>query len=201
VLHTNDSDLEIYLIHNGITDTVIYLTGGTGDNFINTVLNDSSSNPINSGTAPFSGSFRPIRPLSQFNNSDVNGAWILKIHDRQTGNTGTIKAWSLVFTIQNNTIGLQNISNEIPSGYTLLQNYPNPFNPVTKISFAIPKASYVKLIVYDMLGREIETLVNENLNAGTYNADWSASAYPSGVYFYKLESESFVLTRKMILIK
>jgi uncharacterized delta-60 repeat protein len=201
VIHTNDSDLEFYLIHNGTIDTVIYQAGGSGDNFIGTVLNDSAAGLISSGSPPFTGSFKPVRPLSQFTNTDVNGTWILKIYDWQTGNTGTLKAWSLVFMIQNNTIGIHNISGENPNSYVLSQNYPNPFNPTTNIKFQLPYSGYVRLAVFDLLGREIETLVNEKLNAGTYNVDWNAPKYPSGVYFYKLETEGFVETRKMILIK
>ena len=189
VLHTNDGDLEFYLIHNGVTDTAIYQVGGSGDNFIGTLLNDSASNTIAGGSSPFTGSFKPSRELSKFNNSDINGAWILKVYDRNAGNTGVLKAWSLNFVIGTNPIGIQNISNEIPKSYSLSQNYPNPFNPVTNIKFQIPNAGFVKLSVYDMLGREVETLVNENLNAGTYNADWNAANYSSGVYFYRIESE------------
>ncbi|MEO8513500.1 MAG: T9SS type A sorting domain-containing protein, partial [Ignavibacteria bacterium] len=201
VLHTNDSDLEFYLIHNGITDTAIYQAGGTGQNFIGTILNDSASTPISSETAPFTGSFKPHKPLSQFNGQGINGAWILKIYDRATGNTGTLNSWSIDFLLSNNPIGIQNISNEIPKSYFLSQNYPNPFNPTTNIKFSIPKASLVKLVVYDITGREVETLVNEILNAGTYNADWNASNYSSGVYFYKVESADFNDVKKMVLVK
>ncbi len=201
VIHTNDADLEFYLIHNGVTDTAIFQVGGTGDNFINTILNDSASNSISGGTAPFTGSFKPSKVLSQFNNSTVNGNWILKVYDRTSGNTGVLKAWSLSFVIGINPIGIQNISNEIPQQFSLSQNYPNPFNPVTNIKFQLPNAGFVKLTVFDLLGREIATLVNETMNAGIYNADWDASKYSSGVYFYKLETESFIETKKMILIK
>lgn len=209
VIHTKDSDLEFYLIHNGITDTAIYQVGGTGQNFIGTALNDSATATITSGTAPFTGSYKPIKPLSQFNGQSVNGAWILKIFDRATGNTGSLKAWSLNFLISTNPIGVHNISNEIPKEFSLSQNYPNPFNPSTNIKFSLPKSAMVKLVVYDITGREVETLVNENLNAGTFNADWNAAKYSSGVYFYKLvvgdvsssPSTSFTETKKMVLVK
>ena len=201
VLHSNDSDLEFYLIHNSKTDTVVYQVGGTGDNFIGTVLNDSAANPVSAGTAPFQGSFKPFRPLSQFYGDNVNGSWILKVYDRTTGNTGMLRAWSLDFQITTTPIGIQNTSNEIPAGYSLSQNYPNPFNPATNITFSIPVSTNVKLSVFDMLGREVGTLVNEDLNAGTYNADWNASNYSSGVCFYKIETSNFSETKKMILIK
>ena len=90
---------------------------------------------------------------------------------------------------------------EIPSGYSLEQNYPNPFNPATNIKFDIPKSAYVKIKIYNTLGKEVKTLVNEKLSAGYYEVDWNASVYPSGVYFYRLQTEGYTETRKMILIK
>jgi len=100
-----------------------------------------------------------------------------------------------------NSIGIININSEIPKEFSLSQNYPNPFNPSTKIRFALPKSSFATLVVYDMLGREMETLVNEQLNAGTYEADWSADKFASGVYYYKLVAGDFAGTKKMILVK
>ena len=107
-------------------------------------------------------------------------------------------------------IGIKPISNEIPNVFSLSQNYPNPFNPSTKIKFSIPsnvrsEMSNVKLIIYDILGREIATLVNERLSPGTYEVQWSASSvatnFASGVYFYLIQAGDFQETKKMILIK
>jgi photosystem II stability/assembly factor-like uncharacterized protein len=92
-------------------------------------------------------------------------------------------------------------SDRIPSAFYLGQNYPNPFNPTTKIKFAIPKSSFVNLKVYDVLGNEIATLLNEEKPAGLYKIDFDASGLSSGVYFYKLISGGFVETKKMILIR
>lgn len=97
--------------------------------------------------------------------------------------------------------GIQQIGNEIPSEFNLHQNYPNPFNPLTNIKFQVPNEGFVKLVVFDLLGRELATLVNENLKPGVYKADWDASSYPSGVYFYRLESGTASFTKKMMLIK
>ncbi len=101
-------------------------------------------------------------------------------------------------------IGIQPISTEIPQRFELFQNYPNPFNPVTKIRFNIPARNghdRSLLRIYDALGREILTLVNEELKPGIYEIEWDASNYPSGVYFYKLESGSFAQSKKMVLVK
>ncbi|MBM4157466.1 MAG: T9SS type A sorting domain-containing protein [Ignavibacteria bacterium] len=90
---------------------------------------------------------------------------------------------------------------EIPLEYKLSQNYPNPFNPLTKISFSIPKSDFVKLAVYDILGKEVSVLVNERRNSGSYIIDFDASSLTSGVYFYKLTSGDFTDMKKMILLK
>ena len=97
--------------------------------------------------------------------------------------------------------GIQTISSEIPSKFSLSQNYPNPFNPLTNIRFDLPKTSETTLIVYDARGREVATLVDEELKAGSYQVDWDGNGYTSGVYFYRLEAGEFVEVRKMILIK
>jgi hypothetical protein len=105
-------------------------------------------------------------------------------------------------------IGIQNISTEIPSSYSLVQNYPNPFNPITVIRFNItgfPVGTSgndkVVLKVYDVMGREVQTLVNEKLNAGTYEVKFDGNMLTSGVYFYKMVSEGFTETKRMILLK
>ena len=89
----------------------------------------------------------------------------------------------------------------IPSDFELYQNYPNPFNPVTKISFELPNDAKVKLIVYDLLGREIKSIVNNHLMSGKYTFEFEGSSFVSGVYFYKLEAGTFSQTKKMLLIK
>ena len=89
----------------------------------------------------------------------------------------------------------------IPQQYSLNQNYPNPFNPTTTIKFGIAEFGFVSLKVYDILGNEITTLVNEEKPSGNYEVEFNASSLPSGVYFYRLKSGSFVETKKMIVLK
>jgi hypothetical protein len=98
------------------------------------------------------------------------------------------------------------LSNEIPDSYSLFQNFPNPFNPSTKIRMDIPSlvrrgAGVVVLKVYDILGCEIKSLVNEQLVPGTYEVDFDGSNLPSGIYFYRLQAGDYVETKKMILLK
>ena len=89
----------------------------------------------------------------------------------------------------------------IPTDLVLEQNYPNPFNPSTKISWSVPVGSYQTLKIYDVLGNEITTLVDEYRQAGKQEIEWSAEGLPSGTYFYQLKTESFIVTKKMVLIK
>jgi hypothetical protein len=98
-------------------------------------------------------------------------------------------------------VSVGNEKTETPSKYALHQNYPNPFNPATRISFSIPKQEFVTLKVYNSLGKEIETLVNKKLNAGNYDINFNAGSLPSGVYFYRLITESYSETKKMIILK
>jgi hypothetical protein len=98
-------------------------------------------------------------------------------------------------------VGIFGNNNLLPSEYVLYQNYPNPFNPNTVISYSIPKASFVRINILDMLGRHIHTLVNNFKQAGNYEIDFDGSNLGSGIYFYKLETEDFVDTKKMILLK
>jgi carboxypeptidase T len=98
------------------------------------------------------------------------------------------------------------LSSEIPTEYKLFQNYPNPFNPVTKIQFSIPRdvrgeMQDAKLVVFDITGKEIVTLVNQKLSAGNYSVDFNGVNLPSGIYYYKLEAGDFVETKRMILLK
>jgi hypothetical protein len=97
--------------------------------------------------------------------------------------------------------GITNNNPELPKVYSLSQNYPNPFNPTTNIKFSLPNNSFAKLVIYDATGKELESLVSEQLNAGTYEVVWSANRYSSGVYYYKLTAGDFSKTNKMILLK
>ncbi|MFA5404561.1 MAG: T9SS type A sorting domain-containing protein [Ignavibacteria bacterium] len=94
-----------------------------------------------------------------------------------------------------------NTQTEIVNEYSLSQNYPNPFNPVTEISYALPKSGLVTLKVYDLLGKEVATLVNEVKNAGSYSINFDGASVSSGMYYYKLDVNGFVSTKKMMLIK
>ena len=89
----------------------------------------------------------------------------------------------------------------IANDFELMQNYPNPFNPSTKINFGIPNTSFVNLKVYDVIGNEIATLINEEKPAGNYSIDFNAGELSGGIYFYQIKAGSFIETRKMTLLK
>ena len=199
VFHTWDSDLTFNLTRGPATVGIISQVGGSGDNFIQTVLNDSASTPISSGTAPFTGTWRPSSPLTAFNGNPVNGSWILGIDDGAAGDSGVLKAWCIQVTYQVLVGGIQTI--EIPNYYSLAQNYPNPFNPTTSIKYSVPKTVNVSLKIYDLLGKEVATLVNETKQPGFHTADFNASNLASGIYFYRIDAGEFTSVKKMMLVK
>ena len=98
-------------------------------------------------------------------------------------------------------VGVEDETNGMPSDYKLEQNYPNPFNPSTTIKFSIPENSTVELTVYNQLGEFIQTLVNEEKSAGSYEITFNAQNLSSGVYFYQIKANSFVSTKKLVLLK
>lgn len=119
----------------------------------------------------------------------------ISINGTQFGNSKTVNY------NDGSTIGISNISNEVPAGYSLSQNYPNPFNPSTNLEFGISDLEFVSLKIFNTLGREVATLVNERLSAGTYKYSFDASGLTSGIYFYTLKAGKFTETKRMILVK
>ena len=116
-------------------------------------------------------------------------------------NIGNDSSYTSPWCFTTGLVGINIINTEIPNVFKLYNNYPNPFNPSTKIRFDLPNSSFAKLVIYDALGREQETLVNEQLNTGTYEAVWTADRFSSGIYYYKLTTGEFSQTNKMILLK
>ncbi len=157
--------------------------------------------------ASFSGLDSASWKLQSFDISSlVNGSTNMLIRFRDSTDTSlnwdgwyidniNVTAYQLVPTDIGNNQGLT------PARFELSQNYPNPFNPSTQISFAVPKEGMVKLSVYDILGREVKTLVNEVKTAGYYKVDFDGSSLSSGFYFYRMETNSFIETKKMMLLK
>ena len=214
IQHTWIGDMITELSHSGQTDTLFSRigTGGFGnssDNMLNVRFTDSATVPINTldnTTSPSGGTFLPggrtgVDSLRKhFKNQNIAGPWVLWIRDAAAGDLGTLQAWSICFYGASFTQIISN-NNQTPDRYSLEQNYPNPFNPTTKIKFALPKAGLVSLKVYDMLGREVQTLINQQLNAGEFIADFDGANLSSGTYFYRLQVGDFVQIKKMVLLK
>ena len=107
----------------------------------------------------------------------------------------------VMVSLTNITISVKEITVELPTKYSLDQNYPNPFNSSSNFKFQILNLGNVKIVVYDVMGKEVQTLVNETLKPGTYEATFDGSMQNSGVYFYKLMTNGFTETKKMLMIK
>ena len=106
-----------------------------------------------------------------------------------------------IYKSANKVVTTLNEENTVPSKFELMQNYPNPFNPSTSIEYSLPSNEYVLLKVYDLLGNEVNTLVNERQSAGNYEVNFDASNLASGIYFYRIQSGSFIQTKKLMLLK
>jgi serine protease AprX len=130
-------------------------------------------------------------------------ATILKNHASQSTSPDNLMGWGIIDTYAAALSLLTGIKDsfETPEDFYLLQNYPNPFNPSTKIRFAIPEKSQVKLALYDILGRELEVIFNDELNPGVNEVEFNGSNLPSGIYLVKMEANNYQKTIKMTLLK
>jgi photosystem II stability/assembly factor-like uncharacterized protein len=179
-------------------DTLGFALGGNnyqdvGAIYVTTNAGTNWNIDVNTSAEMFSIDYKQV-------NADSTDVWCVGSTGSGSGYTGKLyKARLGIIT------GIKKITETIPSNFILYQNYPNPFNPSTNIKFSLPPYKRVKgdvtLKLYNILGGEIALLVNEQFNPGTYEIKWDASGYPTGIYFYKLSTENFSETKKMILIK
>lgn len=159
-------------------------------------------------TIRYDSSGAQIWVMSYNGNPSVNGSDIpskLIIGDNSNlyvcGTSNGNSSYDICVLKYSQVIGLQQISGNIPTKFSISQNYPNPFNPVTKIRFSLPKQSFVKLTIYDISGKVMSILSKEYLQAGRYETNFDASHLSSGIYFYTLSTPDFIETKKMVLIK
>jgi hypothetical protein len=164
---------------NGATSYDVQI--GTSSSFSNVVfsVNTQTSNAIAQNLQHMQTYYWRVRALNAAGNSE----------------------WSSIWNFM--TSGITGIDEKdgVPTEYKLFQNYPNPFNPTTSIKYSVLSSTYVNLIVYDMLGREVVTLVNEEKYPGTYTVTFDASGLSSGIYLYRLTTENYIETKSMILQK
>jgi flagellar hook assembly protein FlgD len=130
----------------------------------------------------------------------TSGTYVCKIK-ASSENPSAVFDSSIQMHFQKITGVQENTSVVYPSSFQLSQNYPNPFNPTTIINFSVPKTGLVTIKVYDVLGREVRTLINENKPVGNYKVEFNANKLTSGIYFYRMESGSYSQTNKLILLK
>jgi len=141
------------------------------------------------------------------NSPDGLGNSLIRIPDKLYLDPNNPEGWHASLMIHGNPGKDDRITSvetekvNVPRQFMLRQNYPNPFNPSTTFAFSIPKKSFVSLKVYDVIGREVATVVSEQLNEGNYTQQWNASGLSSGVYFYRIQAGNFVETKKLILLK
>jgi len=131
------------------------------------------------------------------------GSWLSSVYFTDINTGWVVGSEGIILHTTNGGVSFveEEQIDEIPTEFLLSQNFPNPFNPSTKIKYSVPQSSNITLTVFDILGNEIETLVNEEKPAGTYEVEFNASALPSGVYFYQLKAGSFLQTKKMLFLK
>jgi hypothetical protein len=144
---------------------------------------------INSGSADFSPGLTPDGKYLLFSRDDGITRHIYWVSS------------SFIDSIRQIAAGVRQEKNNVPVEKSLLQNYPNPFNPTTTISFSLPSRSRVSLKIFDVLGREVATLVSEYLAAGIHTRQWNAAGFPSGTYFYRFQAGDFIDTKRLVLIK
>lgn len=205
VTHSNVGQLMVRLSKAGRTSILSQYNGTGGQNFVNTYFDDSAAVSILQGNPPYTGSFRPQSPLNIFNTYEMSGKWVLRIFDNQEGNGGSLTGWCIIIKY-GTSIGINNATEIYPDKFRLEQNYPNPFNSSTKISYSIPETQegnrFISLKVYNVLGKEVQTLVNEEQTPGNYFAVFKCNSFPSGVYFYSLFVDGLITdTKKMMIIK
>jgi Secretion system C-terminal sorting domain len=152
---------------------------------------------INIGPIPTGATFHQKHICIDSASFPPGGDWLW------SGDTDMSPAWAgpYCYTIWDEGTGVDDDGIALPKSFSLSQNYPNPFNPTTNIKYALAEKSHVELSIYNVLGQKISTLVNAEQTAGEYSAPWDASQVASGVYFYRLETEKFTSTKKMMLVK
>ncbi len=139
--------------------------------------------------------------------TDPNHDLTFVYHDYDREGTRSIRSVSRSGGSSGETIDFESVTvallsgKSLPEAFALRQNYPNPFNPITQVAFDLPKASHVKLTVYNVLGQEVDVLMDQRMEAGSHVAEWDAESFSTGVYFYRIAADNFSQTKKMLLLK
>ncbi len=218
-LHYRDAD-SVVVDSSGVVPGIVFNVNALQDSgaaVISGIVKDNSGNPVD-GVIVFAADDN--KSIYSFGVTGINGLY--SIRGLVPGSYTTSTDLPGYSTAQSNTINLDYVSNyssndsfiitpevitsvqeNVPviTGYALNQNYPNPFNPTTTISYQIPTASHVVLKVFNILGKEVATLINANKQAGNYKVIFDANKLASGIYFYQIHAGNFIATRKLVLLK
>ena len=201
IRHLYISDIQAVIIAPNGTQKTILNGGLISGKHILTIFKDDF--PYGTGGEnfyypPWSVFLKPDNLMGNFGNSPANGLWRIKLTDAVTGDIGNLMEWGLMIKT---TTDIHNLSNKIPAEYKLNQNYPNPFNPSTNIGFQVKESKFVTIKVFDALGKEIKTLVSENMKPGEYEVNFDGSNLSTGIYLLRMQAGNFTEARKMVLIK
>ncbi len=165
---------------------------GADSFYVMVALDTNFTNIVYSTTTPINHQQMPLGIVV------INVAYYWKVRASNSFGAGP---YSLRWVFLKEATAVSNTEENTPKFFKLSNNYPNPFNPNTVLSYQLPVAGFISLKVYDAIGNEVQTLVNEKQNAGSYSVNFNAASLPSGIYFYKLVTDKFSETKKMILIK
>lgn len=156
---------------------------------------------VESETTTYFGGFPQLQTSVSYQFYSPSGSFLaLNLVNQNAPDTGMVEVSEITWHYGSNSTYLEE-NEKLANDYYLAQNYPNPFNPTTTIQYSIPKTSYVTLKVYDILGKEVETLVDKEINPGVYNSRFDGTKLSSGIYFYTLKSGSYTETKKFMLLK
>jgi hypothetical protein len=213
----NDGYLDLYLNNNGSTNRLFRNSGGSNKWVIFRLRGVTSNrSAIGSRVTIKTGNLTQIREVEGgsggkgqnslpvefgIGNATVIDSVIIRWTNGLVQRFANIAPNQIIDAVEGQTIGVQNSGEIVPSKYSLSQNYPNPFNPITNVKFSIVNSGTVKIIVYDIMGKEVQSLVNEKLSAGTYEIAFDGSNLNSGIYFYTLTAGDYTETKKMVLVK
>jgi len=210
-----DSSSVALLTYSGFGTGKVYKTTNGGVNW-SSISGNLPDSPVNDALIYYPGTATSIyyaaMDIGVFFTNDYGATWVeladglpntvaMHLDYHQATNRLRIGTHGRGVWETSNPIGLINYSNQVPSSFSLQQNFPNPFNPVTTIKYDILTEGFVKLAVYDILGRELRSIISQNQKPGTYTVQYDGSNLSSGVYFYKLFTNGFTETKKMMITK